>query len=186
MNKTLFNNIVVSGEIGSGTTTLAQRLARKLGWKFLSVGSLFRQYHLDQGIPLWNKLAVPLEFERKTDKTILEKLKKDKNLVIEGHYQGYLASDLVNVYKILLICDQKISLQRVLKRDHTHKETEDKVQERSIQIELQFKKLYGGGDFRNKKLFNLVINTSEKNIQETVEIAFKAFLVVSERLKERY
>ena len=176
MNKILFNNIVVSGEIGSGTTTLAQRLARKLGWKFLSVGSLFRQYHLDQGIPLWNKLAVPLEFERKTDKTILEKLKKEKNLVVEGHYQGYLARDLVNVYKILLICDQKISLQRVLKRDHTHKETENEVQERSIQIELQFKKLYGGGDFRNKKLFNLIINTSEKNVQETVEIAFKAFL----------
>ncbi len=176
MNKILFNNIVVSGEIGSGTTTLAQKLARKLGWKFLSVGSLFRQYHLEQGIPLWNKLAVPLEFERKIDKAVLEKLKKEKNLVVEGHYQGYLTRNLANVYKILLICGQKISLQRVLKRDHTHKETEDEVQERGIQIELQFKRLYGSGDFRNKKLFNLVINTSEKNVPETVEIAFKALL----------
>ena len=60
MNKILFNNIVVSGEIGSGTSTLAQKLAGKLDWKFLSVGSLFRQYHLEQGIPLWNKLALPL------------------------------------------------------------------------------------------------------------------------------
>ena len=68
-----YKNIVICGDVGTGTTTLAKGLAEKLGWKYLSAGDFFRDYHKKHNIPLWNKAAIPDEIEKKIDYEFLKK-----------------------------------------------------------------------------------------------------------------
>src|SRR5258708_9777383 len=140
-------NIVISGEIGTGTSTLATGLAEKLQWKMISFGDYFRAYVKENNIPLWNKLEVPAQWEYKMDSEFHQKLESEEHLVVDGHYQGYLSRDLDTVYRILLICDPQIARMRILKRSHTHKETSETILKRRQGLRDSFKKLYGDTDY---------------------------------------
>lgn len=169
-------NIVISGEIGTGTSTLAKNLAEKLGWQMRSFGDYFRAYVKENNIELWNKLDVPTEWEYKMDGEFRRKLETEEHLVIDGHYQGYLAKDLAAVYRILLVCDNKISEARILHRQHTHVETVETIKKRRQGLRDSFKKLYGDADYFNPKLFHLVIDTGVTNRQDTLEKAYANFV----------
>lgn len=175
----LFKNIVISGEIGTGTSTLAKSLAEKLGWKMISFGDFFRQYVKEQNIPLWDKLKVPQEWEYKTDTEFHKKLETEENLVVDGHYQGFLSKDLDYVYRILLFCDPQIAQERILKRSHTHAETPETILKRRQGLRDSFKKLYGDADYFDPKLFHLVIDTGINDTEETLAKAFANFVLAN-------
>ncbi|MCH7530079.1 AAA family ATPase, partial [Patescibacteria group bacterium] len=58
-----YRNIIVCGDVGTGTTTLSKELAKKLGWRHISAGNFFRKYFKKHNIPLWDKLSVPDKVE---------------------------------------------------------------------------------------------------------------------------
>lgn len=169
-------NIVISGEIGTGTSTLARGLAEKLGWKMISFGDYFRQYVKDQNIPLWDKLKVPPEWEYKMDADFHQKLETENSLVVDGHYQGFLSRDLGNIFRILLICDPDIAQQRILRRSHTHTETVETIIKRRQGLKDSFKKLYGDADYFDPRFFNTVIDTGQVARSETLEQAYNSFI----------
>lgn len=169
-------NIVISGEIGTGTSTLAKGLTDKLGWEMISIGDFFRQYVKDHNIPLWDKLKVPEEWDYKMDSAFHKKLETEEHLVVDGHYQGYLSRDLDTVYRILLICDPQIAQKRILKRSHTHEETPETISKRRQGLRDSFKSLYGDADYFDPKLFHLVLDTGVIGQEETLEKAYSNFI----------
>src|SRR3990167_8935195 len=98
MNQPRFENIVVAGDVGTGTTTLAKGLVKELGWKYLSAGDFFRQYQKEHRIPLWNKAAIPDDVEKEIDYEFLEKMKNEKGYVFDSHYAGWFGRDLADVF----------------------------------------------------------------------------------------
>lgn len=170
-----YRNIVIAGDVGSGTTTLAKNLADKLGWELVSAGDFFRKYSKENNIPLWDKASVPDEFERSIDNQIIDKLKNDKSIVFDTHYGGWFAKEMRDVLKILLICDRQIALKRMLGRKHTHDETGEEIEKRRTGLYEKFKKLYSTEDYEDPKYFDLVIDTNLNSEARTLEIAFKKF-----------
>jgi len=170
-----FKNIVVSGDIGTGTTTLAKRLASKLNWQYLSAGDFFRAYHKEHNLPLWNKAAIPDKIERKIDYEFLNKMRKESEIVFDAHYAGWFARNLKNVFRILLLTDKKVAAERILSRKHTHKETVEEIEERRSQLRSKFKKLYSSDNYEDPKYFHLIIDTTNTSISDSISTAFKEF-----------
>lgn len=175
-SKSSFRNIVVCGDVGTGTTTLAKNLAKKLGWQYLSAGDFFRAYHKGHNLPLWNKAAIPDELDRKIDYEFLDKMKKETGVVFDSHYGGWFSKDLPDVFRILLVCDKEKATKRILNRQHTHKETPEEIEERRRQIQAKFKKLYSSDNYEDPKLFHLVIDTTKTMVEETIQKAYGKFL----------
>lgn len=166
-----FKNIIVAGDVGTGTTTLAKALAEKLNFKYISTGDFFRKYALEHSIPLWDKKSVPDSVDQEIDKKFFELMKNDAGYVFDTHYGGYFARDLKDVFKILLICDPKVSEDRILKRDHTHLETVEDIRKRRAENLSKFNKLYNSKSPEEKEYFNLVIDTTKTNQEETFNTA---------------
>jgi predicted cytidylate kinase len=173
--KNKFRNITISGDVGTGTSTLAKDLGKKLGWVIVSAGDIFREYHKKHNIPLWNKSDIPDELDKKVDHEFFEKMKTDEKIIFESHYSGWFARDLDDIYRILLICDKDLATKRIIDREHTHKETSGEIEERRKQLRAKFKKLYSSDNYEDPQLFNLVIDTTKTGIDETIEQTFKAF-----------
>ncbi|HEX7456079.1 MAG TPA: cytidylate kinase family protein [Candidatus Nanoarchaeia archaeon] len=168
MNRPSFKNVVISGDIGTGTSTLAKGLAEKLGWKYLSAGDFFRAYHQEHHIPLWNKAAIPDRIEKKIDYEFLEKMKHGDGCVFDAHYAGWFARNLPDVFRILLICDKDIATQRIIDREQSEKEPAQQIEERRKQLREKFEKLYGNDKYEDPKYFHLVIDTASTGVQDTI------------------
>lgn len=158
-----------------GTTTLSKELAKKLGWRHISAGNFFRKYCKKHSIPLWNKLSVPDEVDKKIDYELLERMRNEKGIVLDSHYGGWFARDLGDVLRILLICDKSIATQRVLDREHMHKETPEEIEKRRAQLREKFHQLYSPNDYENPKYFHLIIDTTNTDIQSALEISLNKF-----------
>ena len=170
-----YRNIIISGDVGTGTSTLGKALAEKLGWQFISTGDFFRQYFIEHSIPLWDNSSIPDEVEKKVDYNLFEKIKNEHSLVVDSHYAAWFAKDLTDVFRILLVCDEKTVSERILKRVHTHKETVAEIEERRKQLHEKFEKLYSNENYLDPKFFNLVIDTGKNSIPQTIELALKGF-----------
>jgi cytidylate kinase len=168
-----YRNIIICGNVGTGTSTLGKALAENLGWKYLSAGDFFREYHKEHSIPLWDKAAIPDELERKIDSEFLEKIKNESNYIFDAHYAGWFARDIKDAFKILLVCDKETATQRILAREHTHQESPQEIETRRVQLRDKFHKLYSPDDYEDPKWFDLVIDTTTNNSGKTVEIALE-------------
>lgn len=169
----MYKNIVVAGDVGTGTTTLAKNLAGQLGWKVISIGDFFRNYASANKIPLWNKSLVPDEFERSIDNQIIEQMRNGEKTVFDTHYGGWFAREMKNIFKILLVCDRKVATKRMLSRSHTHDETPEEIEKRREGLYAKFKKLYGEDNYENPELFDLVIDTTDTTSEETLNQALR-------------
>ena len=170
-----YNNIVVSGDVGTGTSTLALGLAKKLGWKHLSAGDIFRPYFKKQNIPLWKKSEIPDSFDKEVDHDFFEKMKNDEHIVFDSHYSGWFARDLDNVLRILLTADKKVATNRILNRRRSYKETAEEIEKRRHELRAKFKKLYSGENYEDTKYFHLVIDTTQTGVNETIQKAYQEF-----------
>lgn len=168
-----YRNIVIAGDVGTGTSTLGKNLAEKLKWKFLSAGEFFREYAKAHKIPLWDKDAVDDNFERKIDGELADKLKSEQDYVIEAHYSGWFARDMKDVYKILLTCERSVATERMLTRDHTHKETTEEIEKRRSGLYAKFKKLYSNDNYENPTIYDFVFDTTNSSPEETLDQVLK-------------
>lgn len=168
-----YKHIVVSGNVGTGTSTLAKALAKRLGWRYISAGDFFREYSKKHNIPLWNKSKIPDALDKKIDLEFLNKMKNENHIVFDSHYGGWFARNLPDVFKILLICNKEKATKRIIDREHTHKETPEEIEKRRQQLRLKFKKLYSDENYEDPKIFNVVIDTGKSSIEETFQKALE-------------
>ena len=79
--------ITIGGLAGTGTTTAAQVLSKKLDMPFLSTGSIFRDMAKENGMSVleFSKFAENnTEIDNEIDKRQAEIAKSSENLIVEG------------------------------------------------------------------------------------------------------
>jgi cytidylate kinase len=167
-----YRNIVICGDVGTGTTTLGKALAQKLGWQFLSLGEFFRKYHKDHRIPLWDKETLPDSFDKEIDNMFLEKVKSEDGFVYDTHYGGWFTKDMPDIFRILLVCDKETANKRIIDRDG---ELPSDLEKRRKGLRDKFKKLYSEENYEDTKWFDLVIDTTKTSIEETLNHTLSRF-----------
>lgn len=114
--------IIVSGTPGTGKTTFAKKLAKKLNYKYLDVKEIIRKNKLSEGYD--KKRATDIIDIKKLNKVIIEILKKETNIVIDSHLSHYLPKKYVEKCYIT-----KCPLPVLKKRLEERRYSEEKIRE---------------------------------------------------------
>jgi cytidylate kinase len=168
--------ITISGNHGSGKSTVAKAIAKKLKLKHYSMGDLQRRFAKERGITI-EALGELEAKDKKLDKKIDEhqsKLgKKEDNFIIDSLLGFYFIPGSI---KIFLSCDIKEAAKRIFndKRDSSERKTKSVKEEIKIlkqRAETNTKRFlkYYKVDFLDMKNYDLVINTTKISAEKIVE-----------------
>ncbi|HPY08698.1 MAG: (d)CMP kinase [Patescibacteria group bacterium] len=181
--------ISFSGAQGSGKSTIAERLAKKLGWPRYYVGGLRREAAKKRGLTLseYNKLG---ETDPETDLEVdkyQEKLGKEQdNFIIEGRTSWYF---IPHSFKIYLDVEKEVGAKRIFghlqqKNDRNEdvnlKSWEDVLASNEKRLEsdrLRYQKYYQI-DVNDLKHYDFYLDTTKFNQDEV-------FAQVWEAVKEK-
>ncbi|MEM2302491.1 MAG: AAA family ATPase [Sulfolobales archaeon] len=160
--------IAISGPPGSGKSTLASTVARELGLRYHSTGSIFRSIAAQRGLSV-EELDLVAEQDPSIDLEIDGRAKEEAmrgDIVIEGH----IATWMVKGYADLLVyvtAPFETRARRVSERDGIDLgEAMRRIRVREEAMRRRFKKLYGI-DIDDLSIHDIVINT-ERIDQETM------------------
>jgi len=171
--------ITISGKPGSGKTSVAKAISKKLRYDFFSAGDFRGKVAMKHGMTI-DELNKVGKKEFWTDKEVddeMKKLGKEKdNFVVEGWLSYYF---IPNSIKIFLDVDIKEASKRIFKDQRPDEEEKEDVKdvEKMIKKRLEesnkrYKKYYDA-DFLDKKNYDLIIDTTNLNINEVVEKILK-------------
>ncbi len=171
--------ITISGLPGAGKTSVGKKIAKKLNYKFYSMGDLRGKIAIKKGISI-NQLNKLGENESWTDTDIdnyQKELGKTKdNLVIEGRLSFYF---IPNSIKIFLTVTPTTGATRIFKTNRKDeeptksiKELEKQIQNRIKSDKLRYKKYYNIDSYDTTH-YDIVIDTTNIPIQEVVKKILK-------------
>ncbi|MCR4335446.1 MAG: cytidylate kinase family protein [archaeon] len=187
--------LIISGFAGSGKSSLADSLGKKLEIKVVHASSLLREMST-QGISAlenaspekiqdWWESSEAKEFMKKRqkngslDRALDEKLKKiaDKgNVILDSWTMPYLYNG--KAFKVWLDASAEVRAKRVASRDNLNYEVVlAKIKTRDLETKALYERLYHFKMGENLEIFNLVINT-DNLVQE------KVFAEVLSKIKE--
>ena len=169
--------ITISGLPGSGKSTVAKMLAKKLNYNFFSTGDLHGMIAKEKGITI-NQLMEEgkknLNIHYEMDKRTKEIGEKKDNFVIES----WLAYHFIpHSYKIFLKVDERTGIKRIMGDKREDEPTPKDINLALIQLKKRvrdseegFKKAYGI-NFLDEKNYDLIINTTNLAPEEVLKIA---------------
>jgi cytidylate kinase len=198
-----YRNVTISGLPGNGSTTLLKNLKIALEsehWKGFSGGEFMRDYAIKKGLfdPKTNKFhhsatVYSEEFDREVDYGMREKLQKEEKWILESWLSGFMAQQVPDVFKVLLICsDDAVRIDRIVNRDKVSiQEAKEHINERKDKNLKKWQKMYAKEwndwvvkpgtlkpgspiDFWVPELYDVVIDTYSSSREETVEKVIQA------------
>jgi adenylate kinase len=115
--------VIVTGTPGTGKTTVAMRLAKKLGYMYVDVNKVISKEKLSSGYDRKKKCKVV--DVKKLVKALVKMIKKsDSGLVIDSHLSHYLPDSVVDLC-VVTKCNLKLLKRRMKRRKYS----EDKIRE---------------------------------------------------------
>ncbi|MBI4016345.1 MAG: cytidylate kinase family protein [Candidatus Aenigmarchaeota archaeon] len=187
--------ITISGKPGAGKTTVGKRLAEKLGLKFIELGKIA------QKIALRRKLTIGELMQRaRTDHSIDDEIdgeqknlgKKQDNFVIDGRISWFFIPNAVHIF---LDVKEQAAAERIFKKPREQDEPQYKsvgevqkdIHNRLLANKEQYLKYYKI-DYLDKKNYDFVINTTNKNQEQVLEEVMNSVknYVVSKKFKWFY
>ncbi len=174
--------IAVGGPPGSGKTTIAKLISKKLNLRHISIGALFRKMAEERGLSLidFSMLAqrdpsIDLELD-----SIAIKEAQKGGVVIDGHAAPWLLKGIAHL-RVIVTASKEIRIRRLAERDGKPIDIVRKETELREQIERErYLRIYGIDiyDFSN---FDLIINSekfSPEAIAEIIITALKALKLI--------
>lgn len=169
--------ITISGDIGSGKSTVGKLLMKKLGYQYLSTGSIQRKIAEEMGMT-----TLELNILSETDHSIDKKIDGYTSALSDNNEDYIVDSRLAwhfipDSYKVFLSCEQEIAASRIF-HDHNRISDEDKS---SIDLLLQkiidrrksekrrFLKKYGV-DFEDYSNYDMIIDTGYFSPEQVAEL----------------
>ncbi len=170
-----YRNITVSGLVCTGTSTLSHLLSEKLGWERSSTGEMFREYSKQHRLPIEQTSLRPDSITLEIDGMVKNKLRNENNLIMEGWLTGFLARGVPGVFKILLVCDKALRIDRLVNRDNmTVEEAKEHLETREAENFKKWKRIYKTEDFWEPSKYDLVIDTYENSKEQTFQKTLEA------------
>jgi predicted cytidylate kinase len=171
--------ITISGLPGSGKSTVGRVLAKRLGYRFYSIGDMRGKWAIERGMSIneLNKLGEHEDWtDKKADEYQAEMGKKEDNCVIDGRLSFHF---IRSSFKVFLTVDFDAGARRIFndKRSDeeggTLKEMKISLKNRIHSDDLRYEKLYGL-NFRDKRHYDLVIDTTDISPELVVDKIIQA------------
>ena len=170
--------IVVSGPPGSGSTSVAKELAKRLHFSYFVPGRLHKKLgkskkESEAALEGWHtKKGISRKTHEERDRLQLKKAKKG-NIVICGKLSIHFLKD-VSDCKIWLDVPLNARAKRTAERDRISvKEAMEQIRKRQAIERKEWKKIYGFDYFYQEKIADFVIDSSGLTLKQTVERILK-------------
>ena len=152
-------------------------MAKKLKLKYFSAGEIFKKHSKKKEskavLEVWNNFGKDKKFHKnKIDKVQIRKARKG-NIVICSKLSIFMLKYLAT-YKIWIHAPLKIRAARTAKRDKIQfKEALREIRKRQKIERTSWKKMYGFDYFDQRKLADMVIDSSKLTVNQTVNKILK-------------
>lgn len=174
-------SIVISGDLGSGKSTVSMELAARLGVRRISIGDLYRQMAESRGMSaLQLNLHAELDddVDGYVDQLQAEIAKTDEQLVVDGRLAWFFFTDS---FKVHLIVDPAVAAARVLARPSSEVEAYSSVQQASERLKhrsdserLRYLTRYGA-DKNRLRNYDLVCDSTAASPDEVAQAIITAY-----------
>src|SRR6266496_1907993 len=174
-------SIVMSGDLGSGKSTISRQVASRLGLRRLSMGDLYRNMAQERGM---SALQLNLHAERDEavdgyiDQLQAEIARSHEQLVIDSRLSWFFFSD---AFKVYLIVDPVTAARRVMSRPANDveayssvEEAVDRLRSRSNSERIRFIRKYAVDKTRLRN-YDMVCDTTRAGPDEIVDRIVAAF-----------
>jgi len=169
--------ITITGDLGSGKSTVAKLLAKELGLKHYSSGDLFRSIAKKKGIDfmqMQKEGEKSSELDKEIDDYVKSLGKEQDDFIIDSRLGWHF---IPNSFKVYLTVNAKIGAQRILghKRDEEKAQSVDNMvtmnKQRRQSEEKRYQQYYGVSltDMSN---YDIVIDTSHISAKEVTKKIF--------------
>jgi cytidylate kinase len=172
--------ISISGQAGSGKSSVAKELAQSLNLKHYSMGDLRRKMAQNRNITLaeLNELGEKRDFtDKQVDEYQKELAKKENNFIVDGRLSYYFIPDSI---KIFLKAHLRIRAERVYNDERDEEKFRDigdaiaSLIERENSDKSRYSKYYNL-DCMNELQYDLVLDTTYLSIEE-VKLEVQKFI----------
>ncbi|MCL5407897.1 MAG: cytidylate kinase family protein [Candidatus Thermoplasmatota archaeon] len=170
--------VTISGPPGSGKTTVAEMVSKRLSYDLVTGGKIFREKANEMKISL-AQLGTAAESEDRYDKMLdgflLEVLRKKENVIVESRLSGWLCHlNKISAFKVFVYADEEVRLERIRNSIHSRKEEMGdniltQMREREESEWERYKKYYGI-DYRDTSIYDLVLDASFEGAEEIAEV----------------
>ena len=174
--------ITISGLSGSGKSTIAKLLSKKLNYESFDAGKAQRELAMEKNISLieLNRLEEKdPKFDYLIDQKLINRAKNNKNIILEGRISGWMCyQNNIKAFKIWIECPLNIRIKRIARREKkniltTTKETVFREKSEN----LRYKKYYNI-DRSNLSIYDLVVDSSNN-------LPYKIIRIILNKLKEK-
>ncbi len=173
--------IAITGMPGAGSSTIARHIAKKLKLKYFSPGEYFKSHakgkrQIESVLKVFEAgTGKSKKFHNQIDQMQIELAKKG-NVVICGKLSIKMLKDIAD-YKIWLDCSLEERARRAAKRDRIpFKEALKKTREREKLEVAEWEKDYGFDYRKQKRMADIVINSTKLTKRETVKTILNRIL----------
>ena len=167
--------IAISGDAGSGKSTIAKMLGKELGFKTYSVGGFMRQIAKKRGKTLL-EISRLAEQDPSIDEELDEMQKslksKEQNFILDSRLGWHF---LEGSYKIFLKTDVQESARRIYeekrgleKENTTLQETAENIKKRKSSEIQRYSDYYGVNPY-DERHYDLLIDTTSFSAEQVVE-----------------
>lgn len=167
--------ITIAGNAGSGKSTVAKELARRLRYKRYSTGDFMREMAAKRGVDIL-QLNVIAENDDTIDRTIDSWAKKlgktEDQFVIDSRLAFHF---IPHSFKVFLTADLPARAKRIFQDKRTTEQhttltaLKKFMKEREASELKRYMKLYSV-DYYDVKNYDLVIDTTQKSVSKAVEM----------------
>ncbi|MDD3888123.1 MAG: AAA family ATPase [Patescibacteria group bacterium] len=166
--------ITISGLPGSGTTTLSKNLKKTLNFDYIYAGKIFREMADKRGLSVeeFNKqIENDPSIDTNLDRQVMSFADSHDNCIVEGRLSGWFAhrEQSKDFVKIWVTAPIAVRLDRIAHRENEALDvTSKKVEMREKSEAKRYKEIYGI-DISNLSIYDLIVDTSDKTPEETLD-----------------
>ena len=170
--------ITIGGLAGSGTTTAAEVLSKKLNIPFISAGTIFRKMAEERGMTIFEFSTFAednIDIDLEIDKRQADLANDSENLIVEGRLSAYfIEADL----KVWMMAPLDIRAKRICDRESKSlklAEKEIKIREKSEN--LRYLDIHNI-DINNFDIYDLILNTDRFKPNSIADIILTTLKVI--------
>ncbi len=164
--------VTISGVPGSGKTTVARLLARRLELPHIYAGDLYRAEAKRRAMTLeeFNRESErDHSIDRKLDDEMAAHARRG-NCILEGRLAGYLAAaDGVDAFKVWLTASDEVRARRVAQRENGDwRRVEEENRARHESDARRYREIYGF-NLADTEVYDLVLSSDDRTPEQIVE-----------------